>query len=334
MARLNRQLLKKAMDKGVEWCWRSQNEDGGWGGRADVESIFIDSAEVAAGLLLAGSVGSQRMRKTLNYVTDGLLNLKSSLDDTGRRIWLSYDLPARDYPKGLESPITARSYAWGIRTMIEAGFTSHGALASALRGFSRYRENGKGWKNYLNDSSNIFNTAVVTPALWKLPSQRLHAGEASEWLMNVQNRDGGWGFYEYYKSNPQCTALAILALSSVEDSTQSIRKGLNNLNSQKYGGMWSICPEAEQVSPLVDHVYTHFSTPWAIMALLEGGEEIDSEAVQRGLSYMLALQGRDGGWPFVKSVYWCECEISPYTFATAFASAALRYYLDHLTKTS
>jgi len=169
----------------------------------------------------------------------------------------------------------------------------------------------------------------------KLPSKRYQAEDALRWLMDVQNKDGGWGFYPYYKSNPQCTALAILALEKIQGSKSCIRAGVNNLkSSQKYGGMWSICPEAEQVSPLIDHIYTHFSTPWAIMALLAGGESVDSEAVQRGVNYMLSLQREDGGWPFVKSVYWCECEISPYTFATAFACAALRRCLNHFRKTS
>ena len=75
--------------------------------------------------------------------------------------------------------------------------------------------------------------------------------KATNWLISIQNSDGGWG----------------------EDGTS-----------------YKLDYRGHEAAPS-----TASQTAWALLGLMAAGE-IDHPAVERGISYLLRTQGRDGFW--------------------------------------
>lgn len=205
-----------------------------------------------------------------------------------------------------------------------------------------------GWPDSAGAPSQITWTGVVLYFLHEyLPVRQVNA--AKKFLARAQNADGGWGLWKMsveeveemfadhprlisraaaqINSNAGCTALAVLALERVEHAPGQVRKGVKWLleNTMENGG-W---PVFHQVGVRGSAVYTwrHFSTAWAIRALLAVDSRLifDPEVVS---SVMYLIRLRD----FATNGWRTSEDADPFTWATCNALDALADALACLNK--
>ena len=111
--------------------------------------------------------------------------------------------------------------------------------------------------------------------------------EAIELLSQSQNRDGGWGAVFGKQSNTESTALGLLALRSLENSSANpaVRKAEYWLSSsQKSDGSWPYGAGATASS---------WSTALAVIALSDSG--VEGERLVRAGDWILAQEGSKPG---------------------------------------
>jgi len=101
-------------------------------------------------------------------------------------------------------------------------------------------------------------------------------------------------------SNASCTGYAILALYDVPFSAHdaAIAKGINYLkNTQKEFGGWEVFSEVG-VRAGSKYTFRHFSTTWALKALLyTKNADYTDECILTGINYLIQLQDNHyGGW--------------------------------------
>ncbi len=132
-----------------------------------------------------------------------------------------------------------------------------------------------------------------------------HAGKAGTpecrrgvtWLLDNQERDGSWfgrwGANYVYGTGAVVPALAAVGIAS---DTPAIRRAVHWLEQhQNADGGWG-----EDLRSYVDTAWhgrgdsTASQTAWALLALLAAGEQ--SQAVTRGVKYLVRTQRADGCW--------------------------------------
>ncbi len=127
--------------------------------------------------------------------------------------------------------------------------------------------------------------------------QRRARGAASPWLLDAQEPDGSWfgrwGANYVYGTGAVVPALVAAGIA-VDDP--AIRRAVRWLEQhQNADGGWG-----EDLRSYADRPWrgrgasTPSQTAWALLALLAAGE--DSDAVDRGVGWLLDTQRADGGW--------------------------------------
>ncbi|MEJ1938593.1 prenyltransferase/squalene oxidase repeat-containing protein, partial [Nostoc sp. NIES-2111] len=143
-------------------------------------------------------------------------------------------------------------------------------------------------------------------AIWALlDSNPVQAKRGLEWLINSINDDGGLGFErKCQKSNIAMTSMALFIFSNhykYKDSQVASKAAGWILNNTLPNGLWE---------PIIDDwVYfdtatgeehpcktDHFSSGWAIMALLEYGTSPTVPMVRKSILSFLSNQEQDGTW--------------------------------------
>lgn len=142
---------------------------------------------------------------------------------------------------------------------------------------------------------------------------------AAVWLLNLQNRDGGWptfcrgwGTLPFDRSSNDLTAHALRALAAwqaripeipLELSARtetSIRRGLNYLGkTQAADGSWLPLWFGHQFN--TDEENPLYGTAKVVLALKELGQ-LGSEIGERGFNWLLQNQNSDGGWSGCKGL--------------------------------
>lgn len=159
----------------------------------------------------------------------------------------------------------------------------------------------------------------------ELPSrqrERTHAAARAgcEWLVKLQNRDGGWptfckgwGKFPFDRSGADITAHVIRGLLAWESEfadlplRERIAKGFRYLNSQQQSnGSWIPLWFGNQDAP--DEENPCYGTAKVLMAYRDANlfdvDLIDTEPVRRGLEWIVDAQNGDGGWGGGKSLSW------------------------------
>jgi len=225
------------------------------------------------------------------------------------------------------------------------------------------RAKGIGWGANPGELSNVARTSLAVidfqaeidytkknnPEDPNIESYQLVVDQAIEWLLSIQNRDGGWGnldekmiTQEYQikhnfsfmdleyqcDSNAASTGYAMLALKKNNKSKYDIqlRKACEYLKkTQLENGGWEIFTE---VGIRNDERYTfrHFGTTWALQGILVSGTaDYTDEVIIHGFGYLFQLQDKNyGGW---KS----SPDADNYTWATCNALTTVRYLKTQLS---
>ncbi len=127
------------------------------------------------------------------------------------------------------------------------------------------------------------------------------AYRAADWLVGLQNRDGGvptfcrgWGQLPFDRSGTDLTAHAVRAWHALEGYDEPIRRALVYLKqSQRDDGAWLPLWFGNQFAP--DDINPTYGTSRVLAAYRDLGL-LDSEPARRGIAWLIANQNDDGGW--------------------------------------
>lgn len=261
----------------------------------------------------------------------------------------------------VESAQVTKDWVWVTRALIEIKdenlFEGDPELCRQLDKVIKYGtekvielwdEKGGGWPDTYNEPSQVTWTSIVLFFLHQyLPTNKVQS--ARTYLLRSQNSDGGWGLWKMsaenvetmfnghprlisraisqIESNAACTSLALIALKSVNGPYTCLNRGIAWLvaNMMENGG-W---PIFNQIGIRRNEVYTyrHFSTAWAIRAILA----IDANSLFKSYfvdSIIYLVRLRDSA-----TLGWRTSEDSdPFTWATCNAIDALNDVLQCLSK--
>jgi squalene-hopene/tetraprenyl-beta-curcumene cyclase len=141
-----------------------------------------------------------------------------------------------------------------------------------------------------------------------------HVKMGLRWLLNLQNRDGGWptfcrgwGTLPFDRSGSDLTAHALRAIHAwrglnVAGARSAMSRGVRYLQSQQQrDGSWLPLWFGNQDKPGDENpVYGTCKVLCAYRDL----EQLHSQPAQRGAGWLLENQNPDGGWGGGKSVCW------------------------------
>jgi squalene-hopene/tetraprenyl-beta-curcumene cyclase len=135
---------------------------------------------------------------------------------------------------------------------------------------------------------------------------------AAGWLLDLQNRDGGWptfcrgwGALPFDRSAPDLTAHALRALDASRRvfppdarTARRIQKGLESgfaylARTQRKDGSWLPLWFGNQLAP--DDENPTYGTS-RVLAAYRDCNRTESEAARRGLDWLAGVQNVDGGW--------------------------------------
>jgi squalene-hopene/tetraprenyl-beta-curcumene cyclase len=196
--------------------------------------------------------------------------------------------------------------------------------------YTRAAPGGWAWTHLAGGVVDVDDTAGAIIALAAL-GHRDNIASGVKWLLDLQNRDGGWptfcrgwGKLPFDKSAPDLTAHALRAICCAEPAAnrrpqhRAIRRGLQYLqDAQQADGSWIPLWFGNQMAP--GQANRVLGTSRVLRAL----EVLDCSGLQaaRGVEYLLEAQNADGGWGGDKAVVSSQEE-------TAMAVAALAPWMQ------
>lgn len=244
-------FAREAAPRALQFILETQNADGGWGFRTDIES---DNDTASCGLL---ALRDHEDDATVNAVERGIAYLLGLQREDG--LWNTWQA-AEDHPvEDCVAHITAALAAF------------RGTHARSIRAAQRwlelqYQQNGRwtaGWYRSLP-----YSTLEVSKGL-RVGHPIAYSAVRS--LCALQNADGGFPPEPGEDSTASATSLALAALAEHYDLNQPfVRKGLDFLvNHQRDDGTWVGHPETYAPRPLTTHypTETHALVGFGLMAV-------------------------------------------------------------------
>jgi squalene-hopene/tetraprenyl-beta-curcumene cyclase len=147
-------------------------------------------------------------------------------------------------------------------------------------------------------TSDVTARCVSFLAQIGMPSDHPVLARAIAYLRREQEAEGSWfGRWGTNYIYGTWSVLCALNAAGVGPDDPAVRRGVAWLLSvQRDDGGWGEDEETYRAAP---HGHYKQSTPsqtaWALLGLMAAGEA-DNTAVTRGIAYLLATQGDDGGW--------------------------------------
>jgi energy-coupling factor transport system substrate-specific component len=244
------------VDEAAGWLAAAQNSDGGFGTSPGADSSPEITGWAMLGLEAAG-------RNPLDVTTGGRSPV-AYLRAQGERITTTGDL-ARTILALEGAGVNPRSFAGRD-------------LAAELA--ARRRDNGsfEGWPNDTAYSVLALRDAGVTGGLQS----------SVDWLVKVQNDDGGWGIEPGVRSDPDTTGAVMQAIPG----TRAARRGLSYLrDAQRGGGGWGIGTaspaDAQSTARVAQGILAVGANPGSFV---HGGDS--------PLDYLAARQAPDGHYSY------------------------------------
>jgi squalene-hopene/tetraprenyl-beta-curcumene cyclase len=140
-------------------------------------------------------------------------------------------------------------------------------------------------------------TAHVLEALAGREQSKLSIQRGIAWMLSAQEEDGSW-FGRWGSNYIYGTGAAVpgLVAAGIPTSHPAIRRAVNFLErSQNDDGGWGEDLRSYREASYRGHgPSTASQTAWALLALLSADEH--SEALSRGIAYLVATQRDDGSW--------------------------------------
>ena len=243
--------LFKTIEGAKTYIVQHQNKDGGWplipGGDSNVESTaFAIWALIDAGW----GTGSQVVRIGVQYLRNTQWDNGSWNNNTAHTTFALVALAAAETDpevrfNGLRwlKKAQNRSGAWGKKERSPDNVLYTAAVLAGLRrlGFKQNFEPiskgadwlagginfDGGWALERGGRSDVFITSWVVQGLETVYDIDVQIA----WLKQFQNNDGGFGRYKRSPSDPEITAIAIMALAAGNDPLNTRRVAINYLTN-------------------------------------------------------------------------------------------------------
>lgn len=245
--------LFKTIEGAKTYIVKHQNRDGGWplvpGGDSNVENTaFAIWALIDAGW----GTGSEVIRMGVAYLRNTQSEDGSWNNNTAHTVFALIALTTAETDsevrfKGLRwlKKVQNRSGGWGKQERSPDNVLYTAAVLAGFRrlGFKQSFEpvskgadwlaaainHDGGWALQRGMQSDVFLTSWVIQGLE--PVYDIDAQIA--WLKQLQNRDGGFGRYKNSPSDPEITAIAILALAAGNDPLNTRRVATDYLTDMR-----------------------------------------------------------------------------------------------------
>ena len=254
--------LYKTIEGAKTYIVKHQNRDGGWplvpGGDSNVENTaFSIWALIDAGW----GTGSEVIRTGVAYLRNtqmdngswnnntahtifALIALTTAETDpdarfTGLRWLRKVQNPNGSWGKGERSPsnpLYTAAVLTGFNRLglkferdFEDGTDDIPWLSKGTVWLSGYINHDGGWALQRGLQSDIFLTAWVMQGLEPV----FDIGPQVAWLKQLQNKDGGFGRYKNSPSDPEITAIAVMALAAGNDPFNTRRVAINYLTNAR-----------------------------------------------------------------------------------------------------
>lgn len=173
------------------------------------------------------------------------------------------------------------------------------------------------WGAYEGADPRVYPTLL---AIWALSGIRDDlSAKGAKWLKASRNSDGGWGFRPNDEiSNIAMTAMAVYVLLTTKQlfMGEMLEKTLGWIRSHlRNDGTWPAAIE-DWISCLdpdtkdkIPAQTKHFSTAWALMALIKANVPISDPKLSNSLAVLAKMQEENGSWIFSrddpKEYSWC-----------------------------
>ena len=130
------------------------------------------------------------------------------------------------------------------------------------------------------------------------PQDAAALARAVAYLRKAQEADGSWfGRWGTNYVYGTWSVLTGLAHAGIGSSDPAVQRAVNWLHSrQNADGGWGESNDSYVPGQVAERVSsTPHQTAWALLGLLAAGD-VESQAVRRGVEYLLRTQGADGLW--------------------------------------
>ncbi|MDD3269786.1 MAG: terpene cyclase/mutase family protein [Syntrophomonadaceae bacterium] len=250
-----------------------------------------------------------------------LMALAASGEDIKAKEWAPAGNTALNYLQSCKQPLTGScDYArtlLGLKAVKAAGKYQNQDLiqkiASCQQSSGQYGQLSKGEKSFINTHM----WSVI--ALYSAGQEITNKAKARDWLLKVQNKDGGFGWCEGLASDADDTAVALQVLVLLGENpskSASISKALSYLKTcQKEDGGFSS-------SSLYGNKSNASTDSWVIQGLLACGENPKAEKWsvkgKNAVTHLLSLQSQSGYFNWIP-----KTAASP-VITTAYAVMALK----------
>jgi squalene cyclase len=217
-----------------------------------------------------------------------------------RTKYLSNEIEPISHTSWRQHQQVLKEHVWTAGALLEAEESRDSPIIrEVLEVVNKHKARSGGWAatetNLRPVKGQVYDTCHVIFLFNELRINKNQVEQAKRWLVAVQNKDGGWPYLKCERSDPLCTALAIMALTEKgKKPSRSAKKGVEWLfNAQGKRGRWRTSYE---VGLGRGDTFVGFSTAYAIRALLAAGIPASSERIQTAVKFMIDKQLPEGGW--------------------------------------
>lgn len=306
-------LRKQALEKARQWILNHQDEAGDWAGivPAMMNSVM---ALYATGM----QKGEAPVAKGMNALRELCRGVSKEIrphahEGSNTATLQSCVSPIWDSALGalalIESGVDAndprlqktKDWLWNKRITRKGDWVHKSKL--------KFKQPFACWAfQYHNDFfPDLDDTTVTTLVLHKLGMTKEELKPAINWMLGMQNNDGGWGTFDRENtqwilneipfadlkslidpSNPDCTGHVLETLGELglggSKAAQRASKWLQRTQRPdgSWFGRWG--------------VHTIYGTCAAVVGLRKIGLPVESDSIERAIAFILKTQNADGGW--------------------------------------
>lgn len=302
-------LFKSEINDGLVWLANAYDDiNKGWGYLPDIPINIQNTAEVIDTFINCYDFLSDDSIEILKEAVDAwLIDISQELSkrNTIDNAWILNTLAnIRNHIQIFESEILKQV---------------DNKIVNILGNFFMTQNEDGGWGDLKGDVSSVIRTSLVLIAMNRVvfePTdyQRNAIEKAVNWILKMQNQDGGWGNINkdsisndyirkinlsyrqlevQYLSNPASTGYAMIALKSTKPHAYKLQ--LNQaaeylIKNQNPDGSWELFSEFS-LNGGIKATFKHFSTTIAIDGLLTTYSiEYSSEILINAIDYLISLQ--------------------------------------------